>query len=193
MLLVEDAQGEPLSVGRKSRVVPQAIKRALWSRDKGCRFPGCGRRHFVDAHHVKHWSAGGETCLGNLMLLCSNHHTLVHEGAFRIEKDYQDRWFFRRPDGRAEPTCGYRASDMRDENVAAHPSAEGWSVAEPSAEVYLIERSRDRKTQAPSVDILNKLAMHHDCGVVREQIFGPWNKWPETISKNWSSCSRRTG
>jgi hypothetical protein len=119
-------------------VVPQAIKRALWSRDKGCRFPGCGRRHFVDAHHVKHWSAGGETCLGNLMLLCSNHHTLVHEGAFRIEKDYQDRWFFRRPDGRAVPQCGSRASDMRDENVAAHPSAEGWSVAEPSAEVYRI-------------------------------------------------------
>jgi hypothetical protein len=138
MLLVEDAQGEPLTIGRKSRVVPQAIKRALWARDKGCRFPGCGRRHFVDAHHVKHWSAGGETCLGNLMLLCSKHHTLVHEGAFRIEKDYQDRWFFRRPDGRAVPTCGYRASDMRDENVAAHPSAEGWSVAEPSAEVYRI-------------------------------------------------------
>ncbi|MEX2122801.1 MAG: DUF222 domain-containing protein [Woeseia sp.] len=151
LVLVEDEHGEPLSIGRKSRVVPQAIKRALWARDRGCRFPGCGRRRFVDAHHVEHWSAGGETSLANLMLLCSKHHTLVHEGGFRIEKDYRDRWFFRRPDGRAVPACGYRAADMRDEDVtteddyfaarpSARPSAEGSRVAEPSAEVYRARR-----------------------------------------------------
>ncbi|MEX0709064.1 MAG: DUF222 domain-containing protein [Woeseia sp.] len=142
LVLVEDEHGEPLSVGRKSRVVPQAIKRALWARDQGCRFPGCGQRRFVDAHHIEHWSAGGETSLTNLMLLCSKHHTLIHEGGFRIVKDYRDRWFFRRPDGRAVPTCGYRAADMCDEDAAAqdeyfqvdhsaHPSAEGSRVAEP--------------------------------------------------------------
>jgi hypothetical protein len=155
IFLVEDEHGEPLSVGRKSRVVPQTIKRALWARDLGCRFPGCGRRRFVDAHHIEHWSAGGETSLANLMLLCSKHHTLVHEGRFRIEKDYRDRWFFRRPDGRAVPACGYRAADMRDDHMAedddyfaaqrsaclsAHPSAEGSNVAEPSAEVYQARR-----------------------------------------------------
>src|SRR5690606_41503731 len=64
------------------------------------------------------WSTGGETSLANLMLLCSKHHTLVHEGGFRIEKDYRDRWFFRRPDGRAVPACGYRAADMRDDGAA---------------------------------------------------------------------------
>ena len=147
LVLVEDAHGEPLSVGRKSRVVPQAIKRAMWARDGGCRFPGCGRRRFVDAHHVEHWSAGGETSLANLMLLCSKHHTLVHEGGFRIEKDYRDRWFFRRPDGRAVPACGYRAADTRDEDVGtegeyftAHPSAQGSRVAEPSA-AYRLRRA----------------------------------------------------
>ena len=71
-----------MSVGRKTRVVPAAIKRALWARDKGCRFPGCGRKRFVDAHHIEHWSAGGETSLANLMLLCTQHHALVHEGGF---------------------------------------------------------------------------------------------------------------
>jgi hypothetical protein len=80
-------------------------------------FPGCHHARFVDAHHIKHWSAGGETSLDNLMLLCSRHHQLVHEGGFRIERDYQNRWFFKRPDGRAVPSCGYRAQDMIDDDV----------------------------------------------------------------------------
>jgi hypothetical protein len=126
VLIVEDDQGQPLSVGRKTRSVPTAMKRALWARDGGCRFPGCGRRRFVDAHHIQHWSAGGETALGNLLLLCTRHHQLVHEGGFRIEKDYQDRWFFKRPDGRAVPSCGYRPEDLLDDDV--HPSAEGLSM-----------------------------------------------------------------
>lgn len=117
VILVEDEYGEPLSVGRKSRVVPAAIKRALWARDEGCRFPGCGRKRFVDAHHIAHWSAGGETSLENLMLLCTKHHGLVHEGRFRIEKDYRDHWFFKRPDGRAVPSCGYRSEDVTDDCV----------------------------------------------------------------------------
>lgn len=40
VILIENEQGEPLSIGRKSRIVSAAIKRALWARDKGCRFPG---------------------------------------------------------------------------------------------------------------------------------------------------------
>jgi hypothetical protein len=130
VLIVEDEQGEPLSVGRKTRTVPTSIKRALWARDRGCRFPGCGKRRFVDAHHIRHWSAGGETGLGNLLLLCTRHHRLVHEGGFRLEKDYRDRWFFKRPDGRAVPPCGYRPEDLLDDD--SHPSAEGWG--NPSAE-----------------------------------------------------------
>jgi hypothetical protein len=143
IVIVEDGDGEPLSVGRKTRSVPAAIQRALWARDKGCRFPGCGRRRFVDAHHIEHWSAGGETSLANLMLLCSAHHGLVHEGGFRIEKDYRDRWFFKRADGRAVPACGYRPEDMRDDDVDAtdeyfhaHASAEGFFDTHTSAEGF---------------------------------------------------------
>jgi hypothetical protein len=132
LTIVEDDKGEPMSVGRQTRIVPKAIKRALWARDKGCAFPGCDRRRFVDAHHIKHWSAGGETSLDNLMLLCTRHHPLVHEGGFRIEKDYQDRWFFKRPDGHAVPSSGYRPEDRTDDDVdqndCANPSAEGLVV-----------------------------------------------------------------
>jgi len=52
------------------------------------------------------------TFVGNLVLLCSRHHTLVHEGGFRIEKDFQNRWCFVRPDGIAVPDCGYHPRGM---------------------------------------------------------------------------------
>jgi len=117
VILGEDENGEPLNIGRKTRTVPTAIKRALVARDKGCAFPGCQRKRFVDAHHIQHWSAGGETSLDNLMLLCSQHHKLMHEGGFSIERDYQNHWFFKRPDGRAVPVCGYSTQDTMDDDV----------------------------------------------------------------------------
>jgi hypothetical protein len=75
--------GSILDVGRRSRTVPPALRRALEARDQGCRFPGCGLR-FTDAHHVRHWAEGGETKLENLVLLCRHHHRLVHEGGWRV-------------------------------------------------------------------------------------------------------------
>jgi hypothetical protein len=115
VILGEDENGEPLNIGRKTRTVPTAIKRALMAKDKSCAFPGCHHTRFVDAHHIQHWSAGGETSLDNLLLLCSQHHKLVHEGGFAIERDYQDDWFFKRPDGRAVPACGYSTRDTLDD------------------------------------------------------------------------------
>jgi uncharacterized protein DUF222 len=52
--LLEDAEGEPLNVGRKTRSIPPALRRALNARDRGCRFPGCSNTRYVDAHHVRH-------------------------------------------------------------------------------------------------------------------------------------------
>jgi len=78
------ADGRVLDVGRKTRAVPVAIRRALWSRDRGCRFPMCSNRRFVHAHHVEHWVHGGSTSLDNLVLLCSFHHRLLHRGGFEI-------------------------------------------------------------------------------------------------------------
>ncbi|MDP9020155.1 MAG: HNH endonuclease [Actinomycetota bacterium] len=83
--LVEDERGTPLDVGRKTRSIPPAIRRALQVRDRGCRFPGCTNRRFVDGHHIRHWAAGGETSLANLTLLCRRHHRAVHEGGYSVE------------------------------------------------------------------------------------------------------------
>ena len=76
----ESSEGEPLDVGRKTRTIPSAIRRALKRRDLGCRFPGCVNSRFVDGHHIVHWADGGETKLSNLVLLCRHHHRLLHEG-----------------------------------------------------------------------------------------------------------------
>ena len=93
--LSQDQDGEPLSIGRRSRSIPPPMRRALIARDGGCRFPGCTHTRFVHGHHIKHWSAGGETSLSNLVLLCSHHHHLVHEGGFVCEKDNEGKVQFK--------------------------------------------------------------------------------------------------
>ena len=83
--VMEDSAGNVLNVGRKTRSIPPAIRRALKLRDHGCRFPGCCESHFVDAHHIQHWCDGGETSLDNLLLLCRHHHRLLHQELYSIQ------------------------------------------------------------------------------------------------------------
>jgi hypothetical protein len=97
--IIENEKGEPLDVGRKTRTIPPGIRRALNSRDKGCRFPGCSFKRYVDGHHVKHWAEGGETKLSNLVTLCRFHHRLVHEGQVVVQTFDDGAFRFVRPDG----------------------------------------------------------------------------------------------
>jgi hypothetical protein len=100
--IVEDANGDALDVGRKTRAIPSAMRRALDARDRGCRFPGCDNTRFVDAHHIHHWVHGGETRLDNLVLLCRRHHRAVHEEGFCVERE-GDCIRFLRPNGCVVP------------------------------------------------------------------------------------------
>lgn len=96
--IVLSAGSEPLDVGRKTPVVSSAIRRAVITRDRHCRFPGCDRpQSWCDAHHVRHWADGGVTSLANLVLLCRRHHAMVHRG-FSLEM-VNGRPVFRRGDG----------------------------------------------------------------------------------------------
>jgi hypothetical protein len=67
--ITRGADGSILDVGRRTRTITPALRRALDVRDRGCRFPGCGLR-FTDAHHLRHWADGGKTSLANTVLLC---------------------------------------------------------------------------------------------------------------------------
>ena len=94
--------GEILDVGRRTRTISPALRRALAARDRHCRFPGC-RAVRCDAHHVKHFAQGGATALGNLVLLCRRHHRAVHEEGFQVAPDAAGEARFLRPDGRPLP------------------------------------------------------------------------------------------
>jgi Domain of unknown function (DUF222) len=98
--VVMAAPSEPLDVGRRTPVVPPALRRAVVVRDRHCRFPGCERPHtWCDVHHVLHWAQGGRTALPNLLLLCRPHHRRVHEGRFVTLELVGGEPVFRRSDG----------------------------------------------------------------------------------------------
>lgn len=107
--ILEDGLGEPLAIGRRSRTIPPAIRRAMNARDQGCRFPGCNHTRFLHGHHIRHWAHQGETSLANLVTLCSYHHTLVHEGGFGVERLADGSIEWRTPRSKrisaAQPTC----------------------------------------------------------------------------------------
>ncbi len=82
-----DPASEPMDVGRATRTISPALRRALAARDKGCRFPGCDRpQSWTDCHHLTHWADGGETNLANVVSLCRRHHHRVHEEGWRLAR-----------------------------------------------------------------------------------------------------------
>lgn len=85
--IVTNGASEVLDVGRRTRLIPAGIRRALHVRDGGCVFPGCDRPPpWTDAHHITHWVDGGSTSLDNLALLCRTHHRLVHESRWKLAR-----------------------------------------------------------------------------------------------------------
>lgn len=79
------SDSQPLDIGRETRSIPPAIRRALMLRDRGCAFPECDRPPgWCQAHQLIHWVDGGPTTLGNLALLCGPHHRVVHHGDWDI-------------------------------------------------------------------------------------------------------------
>ncbi|MBV8996307.1 MAG: DUF222 domain-containing protein [Pseudonocardiales bacterium] len=84
--VVLGTRGEPLDVGRASRTVPTAIRRAVVLRDGGCGFPGCSvPARWCEIHHVIAWADGGPTSVGNCVALCGRHHRLIHHSDWHID------------------------------------------------------------------------------------------------------------
>lgn len=74
-----------IDIGRRSRVVPRRLRRALEHRDNHCcQFPGCDATRRLHAHHIIWWRDGGPTSLDNLVLVCQYHHRVIHEGAWTV-------------------------------------------------------------------------------------------------------------
>ena len=118
-----DKTGNTMSIGRRSRSIPPAIRRALLLRDRGCAFPGCTHNRFLHGHHIQHWLHGGETSLNNICFVCSHHHHLVHEGGWSVERTADGDLCFRAPDGGALPAIPERKA-CEDALVFLHEWAE---------------------------------------------------------------------
>ena len=150
--LIENDDGEPLNVGRKTRTISAPLRRALNARDKGCRFPGCANTRYIDAHHVEHWANGGETKPSNLVSLCRFHHHAVHEGGIRIEILDDGALRFVKPNGNAIDSVapGYTQplGDWRQlpAGTAGEPlaRANGWTTV--SASRFCYSRQGERRT-----------------------------------------------
>ncbi|MGH9028345.1 MAG: DUF222 domain-containing protein [Acidimicrobiales bacterium] len=102
LLYKNDGSVEPEG---RTQSIPKRIRRAVLARDRGCRFPGCTARKFVDVHHVVFWSKGGATKPSNLVALCRFHHRRVHEGRYRLEMSCAGAIRLWAPDGTEVPVA----------------------------------------------------------------------------------------
>ena len=79
--ILDPRTGLPLDIGRAQRSAPTWMRRALYTRDRTCRFPGCTTpAAWTDVHHLDHWIRGGHTTIERLLLLCRFHHRKIHHG-----------------------------------------------------------------------------------------------------------------
>jgi hypothetical protein len=99
------------------------MKRALFGRDKSGRFPDCSHEKWLDAQHVMHWAAGGDTSMENTMLLCSARHRLLHEDGFTIQQNFAGEWYFLNGDGKALPQQPNQIQPTQPD-----PSRDGYSL-----------------------------------------------------------------
>jgi hypothetical protein len=120
LVAMSERNGKTLNVGRKTRTISPALRRALRARDHSCRFPGCNNRYFVDGHHIQHWTRGGMTSLDNVLLLCRRHHRLVHEGGYAVDDEmrFYDPWGRHIPPV-AQPPPGDANEVLRHEHTGA--------------------------------------------------------------------------
>lgn len=121
-----DAASASIGVGRRTKVVPRWLRRRLERRDNyTCRFPACTSTRRLHAHHIVHWADFGPTDMDNLVLLCSFHHHLVHEGGWTLTGTATDARITR-SDGTPIPTT------PQDQNVWTNPAdLDPTIVAEP--------------------------------------------------------------
>ena len=97
--LIVDRQGQLVAMMPKVRTIHPALRRAVFMRDRHCRFTGC-RSRIDEVHHIVYYRNDGPTVLSNLVGLCWHHHHLIHDTGWRIEGDPGGRLTFRSSRGR---------------------------------------------------------------------------------------------
>ena len=104
VVALDDALGHTLYEGRARRDPSATQRREVWRRDRHCIFPGCAHVLFTECHHLEAWHAGGPTDLGNLALLCTHHHHLIHTKVWSMSGDANVEVRFVGPTGQVMTT-----------------------------------------------------------------------------------------
>ncbi|KJL17329.1 hypothetical protein RL72_03573 [Microbacterium azadirachtae] len=96
-----DVSGNPLDVGRESRLYTPRQRIGLAVRDGGCRWPGCDRpASYCEAHHIDEWARDdGRTDVDRGILLCRFHHMQLHHRGWRITRAGTDEFVLHDPGG----------------------------------------------------------------------------------------------
>ncbi len=118
--LIVDQHGQPLWLGRSTRLASAAQRRALAIRDGGCVFPGCDMPpSWCDAHHQSEWEHAGATNIDTMALLCRRHHGTAHTRRWTLQPVGLDA-------GRVEPDRRKpgTAPAGPDERSQAHPTVQ---------------------------------------------------------------------
>jgi len=106
--------GQPLAMGRRTRVIPPRLRRFVLHRDGAvCTVAGCVSRYRLQIHHITPWSQDGRTDPENLTTLCWFHHQVViHGQGFRID-----------------PSSPPQRRRLRNPQIHAPPQPTSWRVA----------------------------------------------------------------
>ena len=101
---VLDAQGNPLDLGRETRLFTARQRVALGIRDGGCGWHGCDRpASYCEAHHIDPYADGGKTDVDRGILLCRFHHMTLHNNDWRITRDRTGPFTLHSPDPDTPP------------------------------------------------------------------------------------------
>jgi hypothetical protein len=103
----------PLDIGAVTDTIPVHLRRAVTSRDRRCRFPGCDQPPAAcQPHHITPRCEGGPTSLANLILMCSFHHLIaIHRWGWAIALH---------PDGTLTATSPDHQRTLHDHGPPAH-------------------------------------------------------------------------
>lgn len=98
--VVLDGAGNPLDLGRESRLFTARQRLTLAIRDGGCRWIGCDRpASYCEAHHIDPHAQGGRTDIDRGILLCRFHHMNLHHGGWRITRTGKGDFLLHPPGG----------------------------------------------------------------------------------------------
>ncbi len=94
-----ESDGTVTGIGRRSRIIPKALERAVRARDTECACCGASNLTWSEIHHIIPWSRGGRTDLDNLVVVCRRCHRLIHERRYDLRRR-NGTITVRHPDGR---------------------------------------------------------------------------------------------